>query len=85
MHISIVPVYMTPYQLGINWSSWMLMEGEELDVLVSAAFCCGLHWDEFQDQTMTEPKGAFHCFDWDQLLWTTLYWTSDYKTRESVS
>lgn len=48
MHISIVPVYVTPYQLGINWSSWVLVEGEELFGSSCLSFCCGLHWDQFQ-------------------------------------
>lgn len=74
MHISVVPVYMTPYQLGINWSSWMFNERKGtiwmlLSLLVSAAECT---WISYRDQTMTEPK-ALHCFDWDQLFWRTLH------------
>lgn len=39
MHISIVSVFVTPNQPGMNWSSWMLMEGQKL-CGCSCIYCC---------------------------------------------
>lgn len=60
----IVPVYMTPYQLGINWSSWMLMGGEEL-------FGCLCLLTALRSVTGTKR--------WLNQS-RTVYWRSDFKT-----
>lgn len=69
---SIVSVYVTPYQMGINWSTWMLTEGEELfgyTRLIS-----------YRKLTMTQPQGALHCFDWDPLFWESA--VTDHRNLE---
>lgn len=65
MHISVVPVFMTPYQLGINWSSFMEGERNYLDVL---AFCYGLHWDQLQGPDNDWTKGGTVLFWLGQAL-----------------
>lgn len=40
-----------------------------VSLLLSTTDCTGI---SYRDQTVTEHKGALHCFDWDQLFWRTL-------------
>lgn len=87
MHISVVPVYVTPYQLGINWSSWMF-NGRRgtlwmfLSLLLSATDCTGI---SYRDQTMTEPKGALRCFWLGPALLENTTLNIRFETLESVS
>lgn len=57
VHISIVPVDMTPYQLGISWRSWMLME---LFGCWMTCLCCFLLQTALGSVTGTRTKGG-HC------------------------
>lgn len=52
MHIFSASVYTAPLHLGINWSSWMLMEKEKMEILFSV-----LPSAKDSDQTMSEPNG----------------------------
>lgn len=71
------------YRLGINWSRWMLMEGEEL--FGCLCLYCFLLWTALGSVTGTRQwlnqRGALRCFDWVLTYWRTLYWTSDFKTH----
>lgn len=42
MHMSVVPEYTTLYQLGINWSSWVLKDGVEM--FGCSRLCCFGLW-----------------------------------------
>lgn len=82
-HTSIVPVHMTPYQLGINWSSWMLMKGEVL--FGCSCLYCFLLWTALGSVTGTRQwlnqRGHYVVLTGTSSYWRTLYWTSDFKTH----
>lgn len=72
MCTSVVSVYMTPYRLETLWSSWILLEVEELfgcwSLLLSAVEQSGI---SYRDQKMT--KGDSGVFGLELALLMTLY------------
>lgn len=83
-HISVVYVNMTPYQLGMNWSSWVFNRRRGTiwmlsSLLLSATRCTGI---SYRDQTITEPNALLWL---GPALWRTRHWPLDFWTLDSVS